>query len=77
MMTFAFTLNGLREDNKWKALITSIYVRDSLPNFEQLISLMIMEELNLQGSSSRSDQLQVFYARSKGKGRNNQRKRKE
>ena len=66
----AFTLNGLREDNKWKSFITSIYVRDTLPNFEQLISLMITEELNLQGSSSRSDQLQVFYAGSRGKGRN-------
>ena len=30
----AFTLNGLREDNKWKSFITSIYVRDALPNFE-------------------------------------------
>ena len=66
----AFTLNGLREDNKWKSFINSIYVRDTLPNFEQLISLMITEELNLQGSSSRSDQLQVFYAGSRGKGRN-------
>ena len=31
---------------------------------------MIMEELNLQGLSSRSDQVQVFYVGSRGKGRN-------
>ena len=73
----AFTLNGLREDNKWKSFITSIYVRDALPNFEHLTSLMITEELNLQGSSSRSDQLQIFYVGSRGKVRNFQSRGRE
>ena len=66
----AFCLNGLRDDDKWKSFITSIYVRDTLPKFDQLVSLMITEELNLQGSSSRSNQPQVFYTGSRGRGRN-------
>ena len=60
----AFCLNGLRDDDKWMSFITSVYVRDTLPNFEQLVSLMITEELNLQGSSSRSNRSQVFYTSS-------------
>ena len=65
----AFCLNGLREDDKWKSFITSIYVRDNLPKFDQLVSMMITEEMNLQGSSSRSGQSQVFYAGIRGRGR--------
>jgi hypothetical protein len=56
----AFCLNVLREDNKWKSFITSIYVNDNLPKFDQLVSLMITEEMNLQGSSSRSGSLKFF-----------------
>ena len=37
----AFTLNGLREDEKWKPFITSVYVRESVPKFDDLMSLMI------------------------------------
>ena len=65
----AFCLNGLREDDKWTSFITSIYVRENLPKFDQLVSMMITEEMNLQGSSSRSGQSQVFYAGTRGRGR--------
>ena len=37
----AFCLNGLREDDKWKSFITSVYVRDSMPKFYQLVALMV------------------------------------
>ena len=33
-------LNGLNAD-KWKAFATSVYVRETFPDFEDLISLMI------------------------------------
>jgi hypothetical protein len=49
--------------------ITSIYVRDNLPKFDQLVSMMITKEMNLQGSSSRSGQSQVFYTSLRGRGR--------
>jgi hypothetical protein len=65
----AFCLNGLRGDYKWKLFITSIYVRDNLPKFDQLVSMMITAEMNLQGSSSRSSQSQVFYAGIRGRDR--------
>ena len=67
----AFCLNGLREGDKWKSFITSVYVRDSMPEFDQLIALMVTEEMNLQGSTSSSNQSQVFYAGNRGRGRYN------
>ena len=62
----SFTLNGSREDDKWKSFTTSVYVRDSLPNFDQMIALMIT--LKLQGSSSKSNQSQAFYVGTRGRG---------
>ena len=61
----AFTVNGLREDEKWKPFITSVYVRESVPKSDDLMSLMIIEELNLVGSSSQSNHSQAFYAGSR------------
>ena len=43
----AFCLNGLREGDKWKSFITSVYVRDSMLEFDQLVALMVAEEINL------------------------------
>mgnify|MGYP007105604089 CR=1 FL=1 len=51
-----YTLNGLKDDDKWKAFTTSIYVREHLPDFDRLVSLMITEEMNLQGSYSKGNQ---------------------
>ena len=67
----AFSLNGLREDDKWKSFITSVYVRDSMPEFDLLVVVMVTEEMNLQGSTSSSNQSQVFYAGNRGRGRYN------
>ena len=52
----AFCLNGLREDDKWKLFITSISIRDSMPDFDQLVALMVWKQMNLQGSTSSSNQ---------------------
>ena len=62
-----FCLNGLREES----FITSVYVRDSMPDFDQLVALMVTEEMNLQGSTSSSNQSQVFYVGNRGRGRYN------
>ena len=44
-------LNGLADDKKWKPFATSVYVQENLPNFDDLIS-MIIKERNIGGSSS-------------------------
>ena len=62
-------MNGLKDVYKWKAFTTSIYVTEHLPDFDQLVSLMITEEMNLQGSYPKGNQLQVLYAGSRGRGR--------
>ncbi|MCO5590494.1 hypothetical protein L7F22_044464 [Adiantum nelumboides] len=41
-------LNGLNDD-RWKAFATSVYVRETFLDFEDLISLMITEEMRMQG----------------------------
>ena len=41
-------LHGLNDD-KWKAFPTSIYVSEIFLDFEGLISLMITEEMRMQG----------------------------
>ena len=41
-------LNGLNDD-KWKAFATFVYVRETFPGFEDLISLIIIEEMRKQG----------------------------
>ena len=45
-------LNGLKHDENWKAFATSVNVRENLPDFDELISLMIIEERNIGGPSS-------------------------
>ena len=42
-------LNGMIDD-KWKAFANSVYVRETFPDFEDLISLMIIEEMRMHGS---------------------------
>ena len=64
-----YTLNGLKDDDKWKGFTTSIYGREHLPDFDQLVSLMVTEEMNLQSLYPKGNQLQVLYAGSRGRGR--------
>ena len=40
------TLNGLREDGRWKPFITSMNFKDEYLNFDQLIPHFITEELS-------------------------------
>ena len=65
-------LNGLNDD-KWKAFSTSVYVRETFPNFEDLISLMITKEMRMQGPNlgkGFGEQAQAFYSNSRrGRGR--------
>ena len=63
----ALCLNGLREDDKWKSFITSVYVRDSMPDFDQLVALMVTEEMNLQGSTPSLNQSQSVLCRKQRK----------
>ena len=39
------TLNGLREDGRWKPFITSMNLKDEYPNFDQLIPHLVTKEL--------------------------------
>ncbi|MCO5605158.1 hypothetical protein L7F22_059338 [Adiantum nelumboides] len=64
------TLNALRGDDKWKSFTTLVYVRDTLPDFEQLTTLMLMEELNHGVNRANKGQDQVFFA-GRGRGRGN------
>ena len=43
------TLGGLNNEKAWKSFVTFIYVRKPFPDFDELISLMITEEINMQG----------------------------
>ena len=66
-------LNGLKDDEKWKPFATSVYVWENLPDFDDLISLMTIEERNIGGSTSDkgpNEQAQAFYSGyGRGKGR--------
>ena len=66
-------LDGLRDDDKGKPFATSMYVRENLPDFDDLIFLMIVEERNIGGFTSDkgpNDQTQSFYSGyGKGRGR--------
>ena len=42
------TLGGLNNEKVWKSFVTSVYVRKPFPDFDKLISLMIIEEINMQ-----------------------------
>ena len=65
-------LNGLNDD-KWKAFSTFVYVHETFPDFEDLISLMITKEMRMQGPNSRKgsgEQAQAFYSNyGRGRGR--------
>ena len=67
------TLNGLKDDEKWKPFSTSIYVCENFPDFDELKSLMIIEETNMGGPSTSKgprEQAHAFYSdNSRGKGR--------
>ena len=67
------TLNGLKDDERWKSFSTSVYVRKNFPDFDELKSLMIIEETNMGGpSTSRGprEHAHAFYSdNSRGRGR--------
>ena len=66
------TLGGLNNEKAWKSFVTSVYVRKPFPDFDELISLMITEEINMQGESSgkSGEQAHAFYSNSgRGRGR--------
>jgi hypothetical protein len=64
------TLNGLGKD--YSQFRTSIVVRETFPNFQDLITLLISEEMRIVGTSSNGgSQESVFYSntnRSRGRG---------
>ena len=66
------TLNGLKDDEKWNPFCTSIYVCENFPDFDELKSLMIIEETNMGGPSTSKgpcEQAHAFYSNnSRGRG---------
>jgi hypothetical protein len=66
----AVSLNGLRKD--YSQFHTSIVVRETFPNFQDLITLLISEKMRIVSTSSNGgSQKNAFYSntnRSKGKG---------
>jgi hypothetical protein len=57
------TLNGLRKD--YSQFRTSIAVRETFPNFQDLIKLLISEEMRVVGTSSNGgSQESAFYSNS-------------
>ncbi len=65
----AVTLNGLGKD--YSQFHTSIVVRETFPNFQDLITLLISEEMRIVGTSSNGgSQESAFYSNiNRGKGR--------
>jgi len=65
----AITLNGLRKD--YSQFHTSIIVRKTFPNFQDLITLLISEEMRIVNTSSNGgSQENVFYSNTnRGRGR--------
>ncbi len=65
----AVTLNGLGKD--YSQFRTSIAVRKTFPNFQDLITLLISEEMRVVGTSSNGgSQESVFYSNfNRGRGR--------
>jgi hypothetical protein len=65
----AVTLNGLGKD--YSQFRTSIVVRETFPNFQDLITLLISEEMRIVGTSSNGgSQESVFFSNSNnGRGR--------
>jgi hypothetical protein len=59
----AMTLNGLGKD--YNQFFTLITVRETFPNFQDLITLFINEEMRVVGTSSNGgSQKDVFYSNS-------------
>ncbi len=65
----AVTLNGLGKD--YSQFRTSIAIRETFPNFQDLITLLISEEIRIIGTSSNGgSQENAFYSNSnRGRGR--------
>jgi hypothetical protein len=65
----AVTLNGLGED--YNQFCTSIAVRETFPNFQDLITLLISENMRIVGTSSNGgSQESDFYSNTnRGRGR--------
>ncbi len=65
----AVTLNGFGKD--YSQFRTSIAVRETFPDFQDLITLLISEEMRVVGTSSNGgSQESVFYSNSnRGRGR--------
>ncbi len=65
----AVTLNGLGKD--YSQFRTLIAVRETFPNFQDLITLLISEEMRIVGiSSNKGSQENVFYSNTnRGRGR--------
>jgi hypothetical protein len=65
----AVTLNGLGK--KFSQFRTSIVVRETFPNFQDLITLLISEEMRVIGTSSNGgSQESIFYSNfNRGRGR--------
>ena len=70
-MWFA-TLNGLKDDEKWKSFSTLVYFRENFLDFDELKALMITKERNTGGPSTRNgsqESVQAFYFdNSRGRG---------
>jgi hypothetical protein len=62
-------LNGLGKD--YSQFCTSIAIRETFPNFQDLIPLLISEDMRIIGTSSNGgSQESVFYSNiNRGKGR--------
>jgi len=65
----AVTLNGLGKN--YSQFLTSIAIRETFSNFQELITLLISEEMRIVGTSNGGSQESVFYIntnRSRGRG---------
>ena len=65
MLAIWYHIFGIINNEKsWKSFFTSVYVWKPFLDFDELISLMIREEINIQGESSRKsgEQAQAFYS---------------
>ncbi len=62
------TLNGLGK--YYSQFCTSIAIRKTFPNFQDLITLLISEEMRIVGTSNGGSQESVFYSNTnRGRGR--------
>ncbi len=61
------TLNGLGKD--YSQFRTSIAVRETFPNFQDLITLLISEEMRIVGTSSNGGSQESFFYSNTNRGR--------